>query len=85
MLQHGYGKSRVIKDVQRCLLKGQDWYLLRLLHNQTTSTLIHLRFLLKLYSLGLFRSSPLVMGLEQAIILSSEIVDFFIYWKEVTK
>ena len=40
-------------------MKVQNQYLLRLLHGQTTSTIIHLNFWLELHPLGLFRSSLL--------------------------
>ena len=78
-LKSSYGECRVIKIVQRCLLKDQNHYLLRLLHGQTTSTITHLNFWLELHPLGLFRSSLLVMGVEQVTNLSPEIVDFIIY------
>ena len=52
--------------------------LLRLLNCQTTSIIIHLNSLLELNPLGLFRSSVLVMGVEQVTHSSSEIVHFMI-------
>ena len=40
--------------MQRCLLKDQNHYLHRLLHGQTTSTIMHVHFWLELHPLGLF-------------------------------
>ena len=67
--------------VQNCLLKDQNHYLLRLLHGRTLSTITHSIFLLELHPLGLFRSSLLVMAVEQATSLSPEIVVFMIIGK----
>ena len=78
LLKSSY-ECRVIKIVQRCLLKDQNYYLLRQLHGQTTSTRTHLNFWLEVHPLGLFRSSLLVMGVKQVTNLSPEIVDFIIY------
>ena len=49
------------------------------------STVINLNFWLELHPLGLFCSSLLVVGVEQATRLSPEIVSFMIYWKGMMK
>ena len=56
-------------------MKDQNHYLLRLLHDQTTSTVALLNFRLELHPLGLFRSSLLVMRIEQVTNSSLEIVE----------
>ena len=56
-------------------MKDQNHYLLQLLHGQTTSTVALLNFGLELHPLGLFRSSLLVMRVEQVTNLSLEIVE----------
>ena len=43
-LKSGYGKCRVIKDCAEMFIERPECYLLRLLHGQTTSTIIHLTF-----------------------------------------
>ena len=60
------------------VIERPECYLLRLLHGQTASTIIHLTFGLELHPLGLFRPSLIVMGVEQATSLSPEIVGFMI-------
>ena len=81
----GYGKCHVIIDMQRCLLKDQNHYLLNLRHGQSASTTTYLNFWLELHPLGLFCSSLLLMGVEQATGLSLEIVGFMISWKGMMK
>ena len=56
-------------------MKDQNHYLLQVLHGQTTSTVALLNFGLELHPLGLFRSSLLVMRVEQVTNLSLEIVE----------
>ena len=71
--------------MQRCLLKGQNHYLLSLLHGETTSTITLLGFWLESHPLCLFRFFLLVVGVAQATKVSREIVAFRIYWKGMMK
>ena len=83
-LKAGYGKCPVIIDCAEVFIEIPNHYRLRLLHGQTTNTIMHLNFWLKLHPLGLFCSSLLVMGIKQATGSSPEMC-FMIYWERMMK
>ena len=66
-LKFCYRKCRVMIDCAKVFFERPKSLSAQaaMLHDQTTSTITHLNFWLELHPLGLFRSTVLLMGLEQ--------------------